>query len=114
MKRILQLAAAVAMMALGACSTSLDTAAPAPAAFTGQSVALPADVPQFAANSAGLADVLAEGGAKKVSYVRRGQAIITGAVAANCPYGLGAGVYTAAAAPLRAVGGSRTYRFTNY
>jgi hypothetical protein len=115
MKPIFQIAAAFAFLALGACSTAIDAA---PAA--GPSVAaapMPAGVPQFAAGSAALAGLLAEGNAARVTYVPRGSApVVGGHAGGTCPYAqaLRAGVLTAAAAPLRPLEEGRVYRFTNY
>ena len=85
MKPIVQTAAAFALLALGACSSGLDTEASlvgmAPAA------ALAAGVPQFASTSAALPVILAQGSAKKVTYVSRAERpIIGGNIAADCPY----------------------------
>lgn len=121
MKPIFQIAAAAALLALGACSTGFD-AAPAAnvtavASAAPSAATVPAGVPQFAAASAALSGILAEGTATKVTYVRRGSApVLSGYGSGTCPYSqaLRAGTYTAAAAPLRALEDGQTYRFTNY
>jgi len=114
MKPIFQIAAAAALLALGACSSGLDGGLDRAATTA---MMAPAGAPQFAAASAALPGILAEGKAMKVTYVSRASAPVTSGVAGGtCPYAraMQSGVYMAAAAPLRTLGGGQTYRFTNY